>query len=359
VVSAGNSPISIRLADFNGDSKPDIVVINAGGWGTVSVLLNLGGGNFSAPISTSTGGSGAIAITSGDFNHDGKADLAVVNNVSNNVSILLGNGDGTFRLDSYASVHTGPVAITQADFNRDGNLDLAVVNSLTGDVSILLGNPDGTFRAAPQLVVGSAPTGIKAGDFNGDGIPDLAVADGSLGQQLVYIFLGNGDGTFRSGGTVPVGNEPFALVAHDFNHDGKTDLAVANLASNNLSVLLGNGNGTFAPAVNYPAGIGPLSIRAGAFHHGGHVDLAACADVSAEILVFMGNGNGTFRTPLTFPTGDYCYSLAVGDLNQDGKADIVAALVAAGVAVSELTECRPDLERLFLELTRRPRELAA
>jgi hypothetical protein len=324
-VSAGNSPISVRLHDFDRDNKLDIVVINGDGSETVSVLLNLGGGNFSAPITSATGGFGSMALTAADFNHDGKEDLAVVNNLTNNVSILLGNGDGTFSLGSLAGVHEGPVSVAEADFNGDGNVDLAVVNSLTGDVTILLGKADGTFRPGTNVFVGSSPTGIKSGDFNGDGFPDFAVANGTLGQELVYIFLGNGDGTFRSGGKVHVGIEPFALVAEDFNHDGTIDLGVANLGANTVSVLLGNGNGTFKPATNYPAGNGPVSIRVGSFSQSGNADLALCADVSAEVLVFLGNGDGTFQTPQPFSTGDFCNSLAVGDLEQTGRSDVVAA----------------------------------
>jgi hypothetical protein len=331
-VNAGNMPKSVRLADFDGDHRPDIAVINAGGFSALSVLLSQGAGNFSDPITTLTGGLGSIVLTSGDYNHDGKADLAVVNNLSNNVSILLGNGDGTFRLIGYAGVRLGPVAITEADFNGDGYTDLAVVNSETGDISILLGRPDGTFRPGATVFVGSGPTGIKAGDFNGDGIPDLAVSNGTQGQHLVYIFLGNGDGTFRQAGTVRVGNEPFALVAHDFNHAGRDGLAVANLASNSVSVLLGNGDGTFQTAVNYRAGDGPLSIRTGVFNRDGNVDLAVCADVSAEVLVFLGNGDGMFGKPWSFPTGSACNSIAVGDLEQNGVSDIVAA-TADGVVV--------------------------
>jgi hypothetical protein len=324
-ISAGNAPTSVRLADFNGDNMPDIVVINAADTGTVSVLLNLGAGQFSAPIATPTSGLGSIALTSGDYNHDGKADLAVVNNLSNNVSILLGNGDGTFRLSGFAATGEGPVAVAEADFNHDGNPDLAVVNSLTGDVTILLGKPDGSFRPGANVFVGGAPTGVEAGDFNGDGIPDLAVLNGTLGQQLIYIFLGNGDGTFRADGTAPAGYEPFALVAHDFNHDGIIDLAVANLASNNISVLLGNGKGAFQPGATYSAGNGPVSIRVGSFNRDRNADLAVCADVSAEVLVFLGNGDATFRPPQSFSTGGFCNSLAVGDLNQDGVTDIVTA----------------------------------
>lgn len=324
-IPAGYLPMAVHLADFNGDSQLDIAVINGGLQGTVSVLLNEGGGNFSSPRTTSTGGLLPWALQPGDFNHDGQPDLAVVNHTSNNVSILLGNGDGTFRFYGSAGVHLGPVAITGGDFNRDGNPDLAVVNSVSGDVSILLGNRDGSFRAGSSVFVGSAPTSVKAGDFNGDGQPDLAVSNGTLGQQLIEVFLGNGDGTFRTGGSATVGYEPFALVMHDFNRDGKPDLAVVNLASNDLSVLMGNGDGTFQPAAAYSAGKGPVGIQLGDFNRDGKADLAVCSDVSAEILLFLGHGDGTFHAPLSYPVATMCNSVAVGDLTQDGRLDVVTA----------------------------------
>jgi len=160
-VPAGNSPTSVRLIDFNGDNKLDIVVINADGSDTLSVLLNQGNGNFSAPVTGQTGGAGAIALTSGDFNHDGKADLAVVNNQTNNVSILLGNGDGTFRLGSFAATDAGPVSITEADFNRDGNTDLAVVNSLTGNVPFCSARPTVLSGKEPIFLWEARPRVLK------------------------------------------------------------------------------------------------------------------------------------------------------------------------------------------------------
>ena len=323
-MSAGESPVAVRLADLTGNGLLDIAVINGDGFNTVSVLLNLGGGQFSSPMASPIDGLGAMAMTVGDFNHDGKADLAVVNNLTNNVAILLGNGDGTFHVGSFAPVDQGPVAITEADFNGDGNLDLAVVNSISGDITILLGKRDGTFAPGTNIYLGSAPTNITAGDFNGDGIADLAVTDGVLGQTLVYILLGNGDGTFQSPNTVKVGDEPFAIVAEDFNHNGYTDLAVANLVSSTISVLLGDGNGDFQRAVNYKAGNGPVALKAGKFTQSGNIDLVACDDVSDEILVFLGKGDGTFRAPLAQPTGASCNALAVGDLLQSGIMDIVA-----------------------------------
>lgn len=200
-----------------------------------------------------------------------------------------------------------------------------MVNSSTADVTILLGKPDGTFQTRPDVYVGGGPTGLAVGDFNGDRIPDLAVSNGSLGLEVILISLGNGDGTFRNGGSAPVGNEPYAVVVGDFNRDRKLDLAVANLAAGSVSVLLGNGDSTFHPAANYPTGTGPVGLKAGDFNKEGKLDLAVCANVSNAVMVFLGNGDGTFQTPLSFPPGGFCNSVARGDLNHDGKPDIVTA----------------------------------
>ena len=322
-ISVGSSPRSVHLFDFDQDALPDLVFANSLGQASVTVVLQSADGNMMRTLTTATGGFSSIAVTGQDFNHDGKADLAAVNALTNNVSILLGNGDGTFRLAGTQPVQMGPIAIAAADFNQDRNMDLAVVNCSTGNVSILLGNGDGTFAPAPTVNVGSAPTGLAIDDFNGDGIPDLAVLNGILGKRAVQIFLGNGNGAFRAAGSVIVGNEPFSAATADFNHDGHRDLAVANLASNNISILLGNGDGTFHPAVNYAAGKGPVAIKVGKFYNYNRLDLAVCANGSNEILILAGKGDGTFYAPQTFPAGGDCNSLAVGDLNLDGKMDIV------------------------------------
>ena len=195
------------------------------------------------PIPINPDGSEPVALVTGHFNGDGHTDRAVANKNSNNVSILLGNGDGTFQSPVTYPVGSSPTALVTGDFNGDGRTDLAVANQNSNDVSILLGNGDGTFQNQVTYAVGSSPTAIVAGDFTGDGRTDLAVAN--FGSNNVSILLGNGNGTFQNQVTYPVGSQPDALVTGDFTGDGRTDLAVANSGSNNVSILLGNGNGTF------------------------------------------------------------------------------------------------------------------
>jgi ABC-type transporter MlaC component len=175
-------------------------------------------------------------VTVGDFNGDGKPDLAVSNSDGDNVSILLGNGNGTFQTAINYAVGSDPFSVIVGDFNGDGKLDLAVANYSTNNVSVLLGNGNGTFQTAVNYAVGAYPRSGAAGDFNGDGKLDLAVAN-QYGSN-VSILLGNGNGTFQEAVSYAVGVEPFSVIVGDFNGDGKLDLAVANWESSNVSILL-------------------------------------------------------------------------------------------------------------------------
>jgi len=307
--SAGQDTRSVAVADLNNDGFVDLVTAdscatnNCSG-GSISVLLGNGDGTFQAAVGYSSGGENATAVAISDVNHDGKPDVVVVNNCANNsnctngsVSVLLGNGDGTFQpAVSYSSGGEDSLSIAVADVNGDGYPDLLVANDCgsnnctSGSVSVLLGKGDGTFNAA--------------------------VAYSSGGQGAMFVVVG------------------------DVNGDGKPDLAVANQCVSNsncsngvVSVLLGNGDGTFNPAVNYNAiGIYTTSIAIGDVNGDGHADLVAsnqcitnnCSEGS--LSVFLGNGDGTFQAAVGYPSGGQdATSIALADINGDGKPDLLVA----------------------------------
>jgi photosystem II stability/assembly factor-like uncharacterized protein/streptogramin lyase len=292
----------------------------------VTVLTDLPG-PFGSPTSYGVG-QVATGVATGDFRGDGKTDLVVANGGSNNVSVLLGNGNGTFQAAQNYATGNGPVAVAVGDFTGTGKEDLAVVNNSSNTVSILLGNGDGTFSAGATCTVGQSPTSVTVGDFNRDGILDLAVTSGVIGPGTVTILLGNGDGTFRLGASYSVDTQPQQVVAADLRGDGNLDLITANWGSGSspgsVSVLLGNGDGTFQSAVNYPAGYGVTSVTAGDFNGDGRPDLAA-VNVDNTVSVFLNNGNGTFQNPTAYYVPGAGRYVTAADVNGDGLFDLVVA----------------------------------
>ena len=326
-IAAGTNPRSIAVADFNGDGKLDLALGNQGS-DNLTILLGNGDGTFTPTASSPSTGYGPFSIAVGDFNGDGKWDLAVANVGNNNVTILLGNGDGTFT-PAAASPATGtaPYAVAVGDFNGDGKLDLAVVNFVSNNVTILLGNGDGTFTpAAASPATGSEPSGVAVGDFNGDGKLDLAVTNQN--SSNVTILLGNGDGTFTPAAPSPAtGSGPEAVAVGDFNGDGKLDLAVGIAGTPNLTILLGNGDGTFTPAGSSPAtGGSSWAVVLGDFNGDGKLDLAAAEYNTNKLTILLGNGDGTFTPAAASPaTGANPAAVAVGDFNRDGRLDLATA----------------------------------
>jgi Flp pilus assembly secretin CpaC len=237
----GKTPVALLVKDFNGDGIPDLAVVNQGD-GTVSILLGQQGGTF-GPKTDYPVGVTPTAIASADFNGDGTADLAVTNFTDNSVTVLFGKSDGTFGgvSDGALSPITlatgkGPAGITTADFNNDSHTDLAVTNKTDSTVSILLGNGNGTFGLQNSFATDAGPVGIVAADFTGGGNQDLAIAD-QTGNNL-DLLVGNGDGTFPAPVGLSTGNGPVAVVVEDLNGDGTIDAVVANESSDNVTVTL-------------------------------------------------------------------------------------------------------------------------
>ncbi|HEV2348299.1 MAG TPA: choice-of-anchor D domain-containing protein [Terriglobia bacterium] len=338
LIPVGTSPETVAVGDFNGDGKPDLAVPNSGS-NTISILLGNGNGTFTAAATSPATGSTPFQAAVGDFNGDGKLDLAVANFGSNTLTILLGNGDGTFTAAASPSTGTSPRFVTAGDFNGDGRLDLAVANIGSGTLTILLGNGDGTFTAAASPATGSNPISIAAGDFNRDGKLDLAVLN-NVSEDLT-ILLGNGDGTFTPTVSSPTtGLSPRSVAVGDFNGDGKLDLAVANqsLGSFPATILLGNGDGTFTATATPPSsGPYPEAVAVGDFNGDGKLDLAF--DDGSQLMVALGDGTGNFPETVLAPpgTGSAGFSLGVGDFNGDGRLDLAAIGGSNNVSISLLS----------------------
>ncbi|HZR29381.1 MAG TPA: FG-GAP-like repeat-containing protein [Terriglobales bacterium] len=323
--TVGTAPFFVGVADVNGDGKLDLITAN-GSSNDISVLLGSGNGTF-APATNFAVGRDPISVVAGDFNGDGKIDLAVANYSDSTVSILLGNGTGTsggFQLTNTISVGAAPSSIAAADFNDDGKLDLVTANYADADVSVLLGHGDATFQAG-QYAAGTSANFVAVGDFNKDGVPDLAVAnnnDSGAGNNTVSVLIGNGLFAFHT--DFAGGTNPIAVVAGDFNKDGNQDVAVADNGDNGISVLLGNGAGSLGAASPYPTGAGPFDVAAGDFDNDGNPDLFVANFTGSFGTPLRGSANGTFivRSGVFDSNTFNPVDAALADFNGDGKLDV-------------------------------------
>jgi FG-GAP-like repeat/Bacterial Ig-like domain (group 3)/Chitobiase/beta-hexosaminidase C-terminal domain len=360
--AASGDPVSEVAGDFNGDGIPDLALLwnSTSGAPSVTILFGKGDGTFTTgPTVQPAGVQGFPTMIGGDFNGDGKADLAVLSyaeaQTTSYITVLLGIGDGTFAAPHTGQVYNQPVTggdviigtLAAADFNGDGKLDVAVVGDYvsSGGVTILLGNGDGTFTVAgPNLDPSGDFALIATGDFNGDGIPDFVTPNYFEFGGSPTIFLGKGDGTFTfKTASLTLEYFPTSVAVGDFNGDGILDLAFSDL--NGVEIALGNGDGTFNETSASPIAVPSelYSLQVGDFNHDGKLDLAGLDTYFDQIVLLLGAGDGTFVVTTTTPSVnasfDSPHQIAVADFNGDGVPDL--AMLTAGVNTASILLTEP------------------
>jgi len=336
IISVPTAPVSLAVGDFNGDGIPDAAVANIGGTGSLEVLLGNGDGTFrlDATYSVAIG----FNVATASLRHSGILDLVTAGTGDEDyVSVLLGNGDGTFQSPVSYPTTAGSKMLTLGDFTGHGNIDVlnlegsSALGQICDCIEVLPGNGDGTFGAPiTTYITNTTPGAIATGDFNNDGKLDLAVAGAFFSTYQVDILLGNGDGTFTADGDhVLIGSGP---VATGYFTSDKTKVDVAVAYGGGAGILLGNGDGTFQPPVYYQTAPVPTWLIAQDLDGDGKIDLAESIDGSGtgtpfppEASVLKGNGDGTFQAAEFYPVGnrDNLQYIAAADFNNDGKTDLV------------------------------------
>ena len=268
----------------------------------------------------SPAGAGPSSVAVGDLDGDGTPDLVVADALANTISVLLGNGDGTFQAPRQFAIGAfkspNPIGIefqlptfrrkvVLADLRHDGKLDAIVTNYDSGDVSVLLGRGDGTFDPQRRFDATIHPFDVTVGDLTGNGIPDLVVCSSDAsGKSTIAVLLGRGDGTFQPPRTFTVptpGDLAYTTVKlADLNHDGKLDLVFSGRGASTLTVFLGNGDGTFQPGIDYPGTRLGTGLAIADIDGDGTLDLIVAGLDPSAAAVLLGKGDGTF-TPLINP----------------------------------------------------------
>jgi hypothetical protein len=327
-------PGNINTADLNHDGSPDLAVVNFLD-DNFSVALNNGDGTFAAPVRYELGGQQPSYIATADFNGDGHVDVALSNAVTSDASVLLGNGDGTFQPAHEYSLSRSllqlglvPFSLETGDFNHDGKADIVASNSGTNNISVLLGNGDGTFQQArlyPLLTlktVGGIPFALTVGDFDEDGNPDL-LTGGAYGAT---VLKGKSDGKFAAHEDYGTGFAMSCAHTADFDFDGHLDVATNHWGSN-FAILLGDGHGAFSLGDwGLSGGVMGECFGVGDLNGDGKHDLALVNTLggigNGNVAIRLGNGDGTFGAPAAYPVGHAPWAASIVDLNGDGKADV-------------------------------------
>jgi Bacterial Ig-like domain (group 3)/FG-GAP-like repeat/FG-GAP repeat len=315
----GSSARAVAIGDFNDDGRADVAAVFSA-FDSVTLLRGAGTGAFS-PITQFAAGGPPCDVAVADVNHDGRTDVVTANYLANTVSVLRGGFPGSLLAPVTYPVGEHPCALGLGDFNNDGRIDIVVAAHSGDNLSLLLGRGDGTFQDAVHWSAGYGPREIAVDDFDGDGRLDLAVANSvELG---VGVLAGNGDGTFQAATRQNTGAFPWSIASADVNADGRPDLLLAYQNSRGVGVLLGTAGG-FAAEVRYPAGMSPR-VTVGDVNGDGRTDIIASDHDMDAVHVLTGNGNGTFQPPVSYPVGANPWDAAPADFNGDGRTDLAVA----------------------------------
>lgn len=325
---AGTAPAYVAVGQLDGyDNGADLVISNQNS-DNLSVLLNKGDGSFQAATNYSVGKLPA-AVALGDFTGLGRRDIVVALSGQDAIALLYNKGNGEFQEPQRIPTVAAPGSLAVADFNRDGRDDLLIASISQTQATLLLSQDDDDFAAPQTLDLGYVPFFATAADVNHDGKPDFVTCPWQrTGPTQLGVYLGQGDGKFDEPKRFYAGQNAYQVAAGDFNRDGKLDLAVANNFSRGAHVLLGLGDGNFQTATNYPIG-DCGAIITGDFNGDGLLDLAVTNAIEAKLTLLPGKGDGSFQPKQDFSVGRGPVMLAVADFDRDGKRDLVTANTTA------------------------------
>ena len=325
--------VPVAIGDFNGDHKLDFALLSYADASQVVTFLGNGDGTFQTPLTTEIPGYYQQGIVAGDFNGDGKTDLATSQCSEGNcdgagsANILLSNGNGTFQVQTITElIGFKPGVILAADFNRDGKTDLVEMNA-SDDMAVWTGKGDGTFNVSQSWALPPTPAYAAIGDFNNDGQPDIALISAENNGTLreMTVVLGTAGGKFLAAAE-SYAYAPDALATGDFNEDGKLDAIAGSGYDNTATVALGNGNGTFRALPSFP--MMPVNnsadeILVDDFNNDHHLDIVSMSFTNlGQVVIGLGNGNGTFKPGVRISCGLEATFAVAGDFNGDGKLDL-------------------------------------
>ncbi len=329
-VAVGPASPALVVTDFDEDDHLDVAI--GAGLSTATILLGHGDGTFDTPYAVGTANA-PYDLVAGDWNKDGEVDLAGVIFAGDGIDILWGRGDGQF-----GPMHrTGglPESVELADMNGDGILDAITVDTGDDTISVLPGLGDGWFGLHTAHAVGlEDPTTLVVADFDGDSNLDVATARSTFGTGQISVLLGGGDLTFAAPVLSTSINAIIGMAPGDFDKDGDLDLAVTRDSGNIVYVFPGNGDGTFGPSDGYDGWLGPKGITVGDFDGDTWLDLAAATDTGpGTVQVFLNRGNGSFNPRIESPANNFSHRVANADLDGDGNLDLVTSGPFGGMAV--------------------------